>query len=152
MIILQWDIMLPPDTVGFILYVIATLVAYMLFHFYKNPLNNNNSGSNNSLSQKRASPTSKKIQKIEHQYAPVTGNRSADKILASGRQEMIARQQSDSNLFLPSQSKWFASEESFSRCQKSRTIILVLIIILPTAILNINQYFQFKLWRFIHNF
>ena len=112
---LQWDMMLPPDTVGFILYVIATLVAYMLFHFYKNPLNNNNSGSNNSLSQRKPSPTSKKILKVEQQYAPVTGNRSADKILASGRQEMISRQQSDTNLCISSASKWFATEESFSR-------------------------------------
>ena len=116
-IILQWDTMLPPDTIGFILYVIATLVAYLLFHFYKNPLNNNNSGSNNSPSKRKASPKDslKKIPKPEQHYAPVTGNRSADKILSSGRQNMMAKQQSDINLFASSTSKWFASEDSFAR-------------------------------------
>lgn len=109
--------MLPPDTIGFILYVIATLVAYLLFHFYKNPLNNNNGGSNNSPTKRKASPKDslKKPPKAEQQHAPVTGNRSADKLLSSGRQNMMPRQQSDINLFTSSASKWFTSEDSFSR-------------------------------------
>ena len=117
--------MLPPDTVGFVLYVIATLVAYMLFHFYNNPQNNNNSGSKTSPSKKKVSPkgTLKKTLKTEQQFAPVTGNRSADRILSSGRQDMIARQQSDTNLFSTSTSKWFDTADSFSRLKTFNIII-----------------------------
>ena len=99
--------MLPPDTVGFILYVIATLVAYLLFHFYKDD-NGHNASRNSSLK----CPT-KKTGKTE-QYAPVTGNRSADKILSSGRITTMSRQQSDTSL-MNTPSKWFSTEESFER-------------------------------------
>ena len=105
--------MLPPDTVGFILYVIATLVAYLLFHFYKNPINGGSNPSGNSPSKKKYSPKGSlnKSGKPE-QYAPVTGNRSADKILSSGRR--LNRQQSETSL-TNTPSKWFSTQEGFER-------------------------------------
>lgn len=116
--------MLSPDTIGLILYVIATLVAYLLFHFYKHPLNN---GSNTSETVTRNSSSKKKfgskssLEKAgkSEQFAPVTGNRSANKILSSGRY-VLPRQQSDTCL-LTTPSKWFPTvsgpveEDSFER-------------------------------------
>ena len=104
--------MLPPDTIGFILYVIATLVAYLLFHFYKNPINSGSNPSGNSPSKKKHSPKGSltKSAKTEH-HAPVTGNRSADKILASGR---LNRQKSEASLN-NTPSKWFSAQEGFER-------------------------------------
>ena len=104
--------MLSPDTIGFILYVIATLVSYLLFHFYKNPINGGSNPSGNSPSKKKYSPKGSlnKAGKAE-QWAPVTGNRSADKILSSGR---LKRQQSDISL-INTPSKWFSTQEGFER-------------------------------------
>ena len=105
--------MLPPDIIGFILFVIATLVAYLLFHFYKNPYST--SGVNSSPSKKKISPISsvKKSGKTEQYVKPVTGNRSADKVLSSGRKiSKLSKQESDTSMKgVPA--KWFIEENSF---------------------------------------
>ena len=107
--------MLPPDIIGFILFVIATLVAYLLFHFYKNPYST--SGVNASPSKKKISPISsvKKSGKTEQYVKPVTGNRSADKVLSSGRKiSKLSKQESDTSMKgVPA--KWFIEENSFER-------------------------------------
>ena len=108
--------MLPPDTVGFVLYVIATLVSYLLFHFYNNPSTNGSNTSRSSPSKRKASPkgTLLKNSGKTEAYAPVTGNRSANNVLASGRLNMLSKQQSDTSLSnIPS--KWFVEEDSFER-------------------------------------
>ena len=113
--------MLGSDTAGFILFVIATLVAYLLFHFYKHPLqgesNTLGTRTRNSVSKKKLGSKSslEKAGKSE-EYAPVTGNRSANKILSSGSYNVISRQQSDTCI-LNTPSKWFhtVEEDTFER-------------------------------------
>ena len=101
---MSWDIMLPPDTVGFVLYVIATLVSYLLFHFYNNPSTNGSNTSRSSPSKRKASPkgTLLKNSGKTEAYAPVTGNRSANNVLASGRLNMLSKQQ---KISLPSRNR-----------------------------------------------
>ena len=121
--------MLPPDAIGFILFVISTLVAYLLFHFYKYPPN---TGSNTHKSPRRSSPTNKtfgskssleKAGKTEQQ-APVTGNRSANNVLSSGRYSAPQRQQSDPSIIHSTlkKSNWYfpkglgsAEQDTFER-------------------------------------
>ena len=122
---LQWNIMLPADAVGFILYVIATLVAYLLFHFYKHPLHN---GTNVTGATPRTIKAQKKLdskssaekaRKFETS-APATGARSANNVISCGRYKAFSRQQSDTCL-LNSACKWFPAsydlveEENFER-------------------------------------